>query len=591
MSIQPSATKLDELDKKGDDVNHISEVASVANDEVAKVAPTPVVKVNSYLDDEHINLGWRSWMAVFVTCFANGAQVFVVTAAGSVIAFIVRDLGDAPLSGWIVQGPLLMQSVLSPIVGRLSDVLDRKYIASLTPLVAFAGAVISARATSMKMLIGGGILIGTNLSTVAIVHSIPSEILPMKYRALANGFGYVAGAIGGLVGTLGSGGVTNADAGGWRTIFWMQAAFYLASSIGLLLFYWPQRRSDYPKMSLWGYVWSCDPIGSLLFAGGTCLLLLAFDWSGGAYHWSDPHVAVNLGVGGALLIAFGLYEWKGRDDGLVAHVLFRGSPNFALSVFTFSVEGWMFYSAVNSVTPQVVLNLGFESTSWEISKRQLYYNVPALLASLPIIWYATRYKDLKTPLLITLVIFLVVVICYACIQPWMSHAQIGFNIICGIGQSGPLSLLVALVQFTAPHAYLSTATGLAFSARAIGGAFGSAVLSAIINGKLSSTYAPTISKLAISAGLPISSAPAFAAALKAGKPTTAIPGVTPEILALAVDKSHHLYAQAYRLAFSSIIPFVILAFVASCFLKGVKELMTEHVEATVEKIPDSKEAV
>ncbi len=91
-----------------------------------------------------------------------------------------------------------MQSALSPIVGRLSDVLDRKYLSALPPLVAFAGAVISARATDMNMLIGGGILIGVNLSTVAIVHSIPSEILPMKWRPLANGFGYVAGAIGGL---------------------------------------------------------------------------------------------------------------------------------------------------------------------------------------------------------------------------------------------------------------------------------------------------------------------------------------------------------------------------------------------------------
>ena len=41
-----------------------------------------------------------------------------------------------------------------------------------------------------------------------------------------------------------------------------------------------------------------------------------------------------------------------------------------------------------------------------------------------------------------------------------------------------------------------------------------------------------------------------------------------------------------RLAFASIIPFVILAIVASACLRGVKELMTEHVEATVEKIPD-----
>lgn len=91
-----------------------------------------------------------------------------------------------------------MQSVLSPIVGRLSDVLDRKYLASVPPLIAFVGAIISAKATSMSMLIGGGVLIGTTLSTISIVQAIPSEILPLKYRALANGFAFMGGAIGGL---------------------------------------------------------------------------------------------------------------------------------------------------------------------------------------------------------------------------------------------------------------------------------------------------------------------------------------------------------------------------------------------------------
>ena len=96
------------------------------------------------------------------------------------------------------KGPLLMQSVLSPIVGRLSDVLDRKWLASMPPVIAFIGAVISAKATSMNMLIGGGILIGVTLPTIAIVQAIPSEVLPLKYRALANGFAFLGGAIGGL---------------------------------------------------------------------------------------------------------------------------------------------------------------------------------------------------------------------------------------------------------------------------------------------------------------------------------------------------------------------------------------------------------
>ncbi|MCJ1420476.1 hypothetical protein MMC32_006833 [Xylographa parallela] len=550
---------------------------------------SPVVRIDSYLDDEHINLSWRSWMVVFVTCFAIMAQVFVVVAAGSVIAFIIRDLGEPSLAGWIIQGPLLMQSVLSPIVGRLSDVVDRKYLAAIPPVIAFVGAVVSAKATSMTMLIGGGILIGTTLSTIAIVQAIPAEVLPLKYRALANGFAFLAGAIGGLLGVLGAGGVTNTNASGWRDIFWIQAAFHLTTTLGLLFFYFPQRRSDYPKMSFKGYLWAIDPIGSLLFITSATLMLLALDWAGGAYAWSDVHVAVPLAVGLALLVAFGVYEWKGRDDGLVAHVFFKKSPNFALSVFAFAVEGWLFYSAVNSITPQIVLNLGFETNAWKISIRQLAYNVTTLVASIPLTLYATKYKDLKSPLLVTFGLFLVVTICYATITPNLNSAQIGYNVISGIGQSGPLTLLVALVQFTAPHAFLSTATGLAFSARAIGGAFGSAVLDAIINGKLASTYAPQVSAAAISAGLPPSSVPALLAALAAGSPDliAAVPGINPGIIDAASSASQWAYAYAYRLAWSSIIPFVIIALICVACLKGVKELMTEHVEASVE--PSEKE--
>ncbi|KAF3024162.1 hypothetical protein E8E14_008396 [Neopestalotiopsis sp. 37M] len=535
-------------------------------------------------DAIHIDLSWRSWVVVFITCFAIMAQVFVVVAAGSVIAFIIRDLGSPSLSGWIIQGPLLMQSVLSPIVGRLSDVLSRKYLAALPPLIAFAGAVISAKATSMSMLIGGGILIGTTLSTIAVVQAIPSEILPLKYRALANGFAYLGGAVGGLLGSLVSGALTNIDAGGWRYIFWLQAAFHLVSSLGLLCFYWPQEHIEYPKMSVKEYIWACDPIGSFLFICSATLMLLALDWAGGDYAWSSAMVAAPLTIGIVLLVLFLLYEWKGRADGLIAHVFFHDNMNFFLSVFAFAVEGWIFYSAFNSITPQLVLNLGFEDNAWSISVRQLSTQLPTLLTSIPITLYATKFKDLKSPLLVTFTLFLAVTISYAAIQPSWNRAQIALNVLAGMGQSGPLTLLVACVQFTASHAYLSTATGLAFSARAIGGAFGSAVLNAIINGRLSTHYAPAVASAATGAGLPESSVGALLEALDAGQVGSSIPGATAAVWAAAVDARHWEYAHAYRLAWASIIPFVVLAIVAVACLRGVKDLMTDKVEAPIEPV-------
>ena len=67
----------------------------------------------------------------------------------------------------------------------------------------------------------------------------------------------------------------------------------------------------------------------------------------------------------------GLTEWKGRSDGLIAHIFFQSNLNFALSNFAFAVEGWIFYSAVNSIVPLIVLNLGFADDAWAISIRQL----------------------------------------------------------------------------------------------------------------------------------------------------------------------------------------------------------------------------
>ena len=109
------------------------------------------------------------------------------------------------------------------------------------------------------------------------------------------------------VGGVGAGGVTNADPGGWRDIYWMQAAFHAATAIGLLLFYHPAKGSDYGKMSFKSVAWACDPIGSFLFIVSATLLLLALDWAGGAYAWSNVHVAAPLAVGLVLLVMFCLY--------------------------------------------------------------------------------------------------------------------------------------------------------------------------------------------------------------------------------------------------------------------------------------------
>ncbi|KAH8807899.1 major facilitator superfamily domain-containing protein [Xylogone sp. PMI_703] len=544
--------------------------------------------VQLQLDEEtQVKLSWTTYIVVLCCFFAQITQLFIITGATSVIAFIVRDIGDAPDSSWIIQGPLLMQSVLSPIVGRLSDVLDRKWMVTVPPVIAAVGAIICALSHNMPMLIGGGILIGTTVAVVTIVHTIPSEILPLKYRPVANGISFFGGALGGVAGKLSAGALTNTSPHGWRYIFWIQVALHMLVAIGFLTCYWPPRRHpEYPRMTLAQMFWAIDPIGSGLQVVGITLMLLSLDWGGSRFPWSSSEVAAPLSIGCVFFVLFCVYEWKGRKDGLIAHVFFKSGPNFGLAIFAFIVEGWIYYSAVNAIVPQLVLNIGFEDNSWSIAKRQMSYQIPVLLTSIPITWYATRFKDLRSPLLVAFTFFLAISITYTTIRPSWSLAQYALNVITGMGQAGPLTLVIALVQFSAPHAYLSTATGLAYTSRAVGGAFGTAVLNSIVNGYLTRNYAKQVGGAAVAAGLPASSVHELVIGIQSNNRTliSSIEGLTDHILAEAVDASHWTYAHAYRLAWASIIPFVVLSIVAVLFLRDVKQLMTNRIEATVEKV-------
>jgi hypothetical protein len=74
--------------------------------------------------------------------------------------------------------------------------------------------------------------------------------------------------------------------------------------------------------------------------------------------------------------------------------------------------------------------------------------------------------------------------------------------------------------------------------------------------------------------------------MKGATATTAkgqgVPGANAEIMRAAWQASYWSYTKAYRLGWWSVVPFVALATISVACMTGVKELMTEKVEATVE---------
>lgn len=87
-------------------------------------------------------------------------------------------------------------------------------------------------------------------------------------------------------------------------------------------------------------------------------------------------------------------------------------------------------------------------------------------------------------------------------------------------------------------------------------------------------------------GLPQSSVAALLKSMKGSTATVArgqnVPGANMDIMHAAWQASYWSYARAYRLGWWSVVPFVALATISVACMRGVKELMTEKVEATVE---------
>lgn len=100
-----------------------------------------------------------------------------------------------------------------------------------------------------------------------------------------------------------------------------------------------------------------DPVGSLLFIGAVISLLLALQWGGSQYAWSDGREIALLTVFGVLIVAWTISQWLGGENATVpmrilrqrtvafaTFYIFAGSASFVLLIY---------YLPIWSVTQQI----------------------------------------------------------------------------------------------------------------------------------------------------------------------------------------------------------------------------------------------
>jgi multidrug resistance protein len=220
------------------------------------------------------------------------------TIIATAVPTIVSDLGGFTQFPWLFSIYLLAQAVLTPIYGRLADVVGRKPV-MLTGITLFlVGSVLCALAWSMPALIAFRALQGLGAGAVLpMSNTIAGDVYTLAERAKVQGYLASVWGVSAVVGPA-LGGLF-AEYLGWEWIFWINVPLCLAALLVLRRSFSEQvqRKSgaiDYP--------------GAALLGSGCALLILGLLEGGQAWPWASWPSLATLALGPALVVAFVLVE-------------------------------------------------------------------------------------------------------------------------------------------------------------------------------------------------------------------------------------------------------------------------------------------
>ncbi|OAL20453.1 hypothetical protein AYO22_08947 [Fonsecaea multimorphosa] len=456
--------------------------------------------------------------------------------------------------------------------------------------IAFIGACIAPGSENIYRLIGASILVGFGFAAVPLGYAVPAEILPRRWRPMAQAAMNASALLATVAGPLTIGALTKRNPHtGWRDFYWFQAALWGTNVISVSIAYRPPKRhTELDNLPFWHKIRHLDLVGCGLLMIGLTLFLTGASLGGGQYTWTDARTLSTLIIGIFGLIAFGLYEWKGTTTGIVHHDLFRESKakarTFILCAFLIFVEGLcifafaIFYPIMSQIlfTTDPILVVLRSQAAW----------IPVLLSTIPWGYASTHFRTIREPLLLGNVIMTAGMVGLATVQPGQSTNAIAFACVAGLGFGAPLVLTVSGAQLVVPHKVLATASAVTTTARAIGVAIFTAIFTAAFNTRIKDYLPKYITTAAKASGLPDSSIPAFIKALAAGQTAmlAKVPGITPQIIAKGFIALQQAYADSIRVVFIIAAAIGLLGSFACLFLGDMKKTMNYRVDAPVEEL-------
>src|SRR4051794_4805564 len=267
---------------------------------------------------------------MLVMLLASLDQTIVSTA----LPTIVEELGGLAHLSWVVTAYLLAVTIVTPLYGKLGDLLGRKVVLQAALVLFLIGSALYGLAQGMTELIafraiqglgGGGLMVSAQAAI--------GDVVPPSERGRYTGlFGAVFG-VSSVAGPLIGGFLTTHVS--WRAIFYVTLPLGVAALAVL--------QATLPSVSERGRP-AIDYAGTALLAVTLSSLVLLTTLGGNSYDWGSPEI-IGMGVLGLLaLVAFVFVERRAKEP-ILPPSLF-GNRVFVITSAVGLVVGFALFGAL-----------------------------------------------------------------------------------------------------------------------------------------------------------------------------------------------------------------------------------------------------
>ncbi|KAF7543739.1 hypothetical protein G7Z17_g10503 [Cylindrodendrum hubeiense] len=420
---------------------------------------------------------WLIILSAFVSMFLVALDRTILSTAIPAITNEFNSLGDI---GWYGSAYMLTTAAFQLVFGRIYKFYDLR-LTFLATIILFevGSAICGAAPNSTAFIIGrsiagigsAGIMTGSMMS---IIPMIPLHKRPMFQSMFAMVFG-ISSVCGPLIGGAFTEKVT------WRWCFYMNLPIGAAAFAFLFLFL-NSPKKPHESVPFTKHITRLDPLGTFFFVPSMICLILALQWGGSTYVWSNWRIILLFVIFGLTLIAFCTVQVMMPETATIpVRIIKQRSMLSGAFVMTFLAGAMMLSVYYVPLWFQATKNLGAVKSG--------IYTIPLVLSLVVASFVSAAFTQrigyyVPTMLLCPCVMAIGEGLLSTFTPTTGSSHWIAYQFIVGFGLGLGMQTVGLAVQTTLPKDDVSTGLAITFFCQQLGGAIfvsvGQTILSSLL---------------------------------------------------------------------------------------------------------------